>query len=140
MISYETRKQSGKKTQKAAKNWSMLLLMSSSFQRFCQEITFRGARQKQLTSCDHDDGGKPIRGGRSLSTFSHGNHVCSHGDGCGAEMFFSYLAFVILLFRIKFRGAKLPLFFFFTKRTACFFFIYFVLLLIFHTFAQRIYE
>lgn len=125
-------------TTKAAKKQSVSLLPLRFF--VANRITFRGARQKQLTSCDHDDGGKPIRGGRSLSTFSHGNHVCSHGDGCGAEMFFSYLAFVILLFRIKFRGAKLPLFFFFTKRTACFFFIYFVLLLIFHTFAQRIYE
>ena len=99
MISYETRKQSGKKTQKAAKNWSMLLLMSSSFQRFCQEITFRGARQKQLTSCGHEHGEKPIRGGRSLLPFSHGSRACLHDDGCVAEMFFSsyaYLLFVII--------------------------------------------
>ena len=78
----------GMQTTKAAKKQSVSLLPL----RFCitSWIIFRGARQKQLTSCDHDDGGKPVHGGRSLSTFSHGNHACSHGDGCGAEMFFSF--------------------------------------------------
>ena len=79
-------------TTKAAKKQSVSLLPLRFF--VANRITFRGARQKQLTSCDHDDGGKPIRGGRSLSTFSHGNHVCSHGDGCGAEMFFSFYSWL----------------------------------------------
>ena len=84
----------GKKTQKAAKNWSMLLLMSSSFQRFCQEITFRGARQKQLTSYGHEHGEKPIRDDHSLLPYAHGNHACSRDDDCEAEMFFSFFLFI----------------------------------------------
>ena len=69
---------------------------------FLPEITFRGARQIQLTSYDHDDGEMPIHGGRSLLPFSHGSHACLHGDDCGAEMFFSsyYFLFNVMCYRL----------------------------------------
>ena len=88
----QSQKRKGRyKQQKAAKNTSLLLLMSSSTDESFLGITFRGARQIQLTSYDHDDGEMPIHGGRSLLPFSHGSHACLHGDDCGAEMFFSSL-------------------------------------------------
>jgi hypothetical protein len=52
-------------------------------------ITFRDARQKPLTSCGPWHGVKPVRGGHSWLPCAHGNHACSRGDDCAAEMFFS---------------------------------------------------
>ena len=58
------------------------------------EITFRGARQKQLTSCGHEHGEKPIRDDHSLLPYAHGNHACLRDDDCEAEMFFSFFLFI----------------------------------------------
>ena len=63
------------------------------------EITFRGARQKQLTSYGHEHGEKPIRDDHSLLPYAHGNHACSRDDDCEAEMFFSFF-FIIFLINI----------------------------------------
>ena len=53
------------------------------------EFTFRDARQIRLTSCGPLHGEKPVRDDHSLLPCAHGNHACSRGDDCAAEMFFS---------------------------------------------------
>jgi hypothetical protein len=63
----------------------------------------------------------PIRGGHLQSSFSDGNRACCYGDGCGAEMFFSYLFLLNLYMHIWIRGAKLSLFFHLHKYWATFF-------------------
>jgi hypothetical protein len=82
------------KQQKAAKNTSLLLLMSSSTDESFLGITFRGARQIQLTSYGHEHGEKPIRDDHSLLPYAHGNHACLRDDDCEAEMFFSFFLFI----------------------------------------------
>ena len=45
------------------------------------------------------NGEKPVRDDHSLLPCAHGNHACSRGDDCAAEMFFSlfYLIFIIVI-------------------------------------------
>ena len=42
---------------------------------------------------------QPVRDDHSLLPYAHGNHACSRGDDCAAEMFFSlfYLIFIIVI-------------------------------------------
>ena len=65
-----------------------------------ETITFRGARQIQLTSCGPLHDVQQAHDGRSWWPFSHENRACSHVFCCAAEMFFSsyYLIFYLLLF------------------------------------------
>jgi hypothetical protein len=87
---------STKKTERS-KEYSLLLSVLPSFFLFRDNsITFRGARQKQLTSYDPLRGVKPTRGDHSLWPFSHGSRACSRDGDCAAETFFSLLFFFIL--------------------------------------------
>ena len=72
-------------------------------------ITFRDARQKPLTSCDLLRGEKPIRDGHSSLPCAHGNHACSRGGDCVAEMFFSLFFIFILLLLLNFGLQKYAL-------------------------------
>ena len=74
-------------------------------------ITFRGSRLKRSTSCDPWLYEMPIRDGHWQWPFSDGNRACLHDDGCGAEMFFSYLYLFFYCLSIPIRGAKLGFFF-----------------------------
>ncbi len=74
-------------------------------------ITFRDAHQKQLTSYDLWHDGWPIRGGRSLLPFSHGNRACLRDGDCGAEMFFSLLYTILFYYLFNILGCKSTHFF-----------------------------
>ena len=64
-------------------------------------ITFRDARQIQLTSYGPWRGEKPVRDDHSLLPCARGSHACLRGDDCAAEMFFSlfYLYFIFVEIR-----------------------------------------
>ena len=108
-----------------------------------ERLTFRDSRQIRSTSCGPLHGEKPGRDGHSLWPCARGNHACSRGDDCAAEMFFSllYYLFILLLFRLKiwyyttFRAAKLHKSFELHKFIAKFFTFHFSLFTFFCTFA-----
>ena len=102
----------------------MLLLIIASW-RF-SAIIFRGAHQKQLTSCDLLRDEKRARDDHSSLTFSRGSHACEPFSCCEAEMFFSSsYVFIVIIFPVKWlirtiRDAKVLIIFEITKNYVIF--------------------
>jgi hypothetical protein len=95
---------------KAQKNKKKQRLFSTSFYFyfiFCENgITFRGSRQKQLTSYDLWRDVQPIRGDHSWWPFSHGSRAYLRDGDCAAEMFSSLLFTIYLLLFQRFGVQK----------------------------------
>ena len=80
----------GIKKQQGAESFPCSLLLTRIPCLTELRLICRGARLIQSAFCDHEHDVKPIRGDRSLSTFSHGNRACSLSFCCEAETFFSF--------------------------------------------------
>ena len=70
-------------------------------------LIFRGARQIRLTSCGPLRGVKPGHDGHFWWPCAHGNHACSRGDDCAAEMFSSLLYSIYYRLYFTLLGCKI---------------------------------
>jgi hypothetical protein len=109
----------GKKIKRSKENLYFFLFLLHFLRK--GEITFRGSRQKQLTSYDLWRDVQPKRGDRSWWPFSHGSRACSRDGDCAAEMFFSLLLYLFICSNSTIWGAKVLISFelhkFFGKKT-----------------------
>ena len=94
-IIIQTRQQKLNNT-KSSKEITFLLLFIVTYDQ--QRIIYRGSREIQLISYDHEHDEMTIHDDHSLLPFSRGNRACLHDGGCEAEMFFSFFYLFILLF------------------------------------------
>ena len=100
-------------------------------------LIFRGARQIRLTSCGPLRGVKPGRDDHSSWPCARGNHACSRGGDCAAEMFSSLLYSIYSFDILRFWAAKLHKSFELRKFNAIFFIFHFPLFTFFRTFAPE---
>ena len=103
-ISEQKTKQKDKKIKRSKENLYFFLFLLHFLRK--GEITFRGSRQKQLTSYDLWRDVQPKRGDHSWWPFSRGSRACLRDGDCAAEMFSSLLFYYLFVTFSTIWGAK----------------------------------
>jgi hypothetical protein len=108
-ISEQKTKQKDKKIKRSKENLYFFLFLLHFLRK--GEITFRGSRQKQLTSYDLWRDVQPKRGDHSWWPFSRGSRACLRDGDCAAEMFSSLLFLLFICYFFNDLGCKSTHFF-----------------------------